>query len=114
MVERVRARFVRISPRKVRPVIDLIRGKTVDKALSILAFTPKRAAGILIRILNSAVANVKQAKSGIDVDELYIKEIFCDKGPTKTFRRWRPRARGRATRIIKGVSHITLVLNERE
>ena len=103
------ARYIRISPRKARYVADLIKGKKVEEALDILTFTPRKASSIISRVLKSAVANASQNES-IDVDTLYIKRIFVDGGPI--LKRFRPRAMGRANRIRKRTSHITVVLDE--
>lgn len=103
------ARFIRISPRKVRIVAENIKGQPVEKAVNLLTFMPKKAAGILLKTLKSAVANAEQ-NQGVDVDTLYVKRIFVDEGPT--MKRWRARAQGRAYRINKRTSHITVVLDE--
>jgi len=105
------ARFVRISPRKVRLVMDQVKGKRVEEALNMLAFSPKKGARILRNLINSAVANAENNHE-MDVDKLYIKRIYADEGPT--MKRWRPRALGRATRIRKRTSHLTVVLDESE
>jgi large subunit ribosomal protein L22 len=102
------ARFIRISPRKIRLVMDQIRGKNVGEALNILSFAPLKGAYILKKLIDSAVANSEQ-NANIDVDSLYIKRIYADEGPI--LRRWRPRAHGRATRIRKRTSHLTVVLD---
>ena len=102
-------RYVRISPRKARLVTELVKGKPVEEALTILRFVPKKAARLVDKTLRSAVANAEQ-NPNIDVDTLYIKRIFVDGGPT--MKRWRPRAMGRATKIIKRTSHITVILDE--
>jgi len=104
-----RARYIRISPRKTRLVADMIRGKTADAARKTLLFTPKSAARVLKKVLDSAVANAEN-KGDIDVDTLYVKRIFIDQGPV--WKRYRPRAMGRATLIRKKTSHITIVLDE--
>jgi len=104
------ARYVRVSPRKVRLVMDQIRGKKVEEALNLLSFASQRAAKILIKLINSAVANAQQS-SDIDVDKLYIEKIFADEGPI--LKRFRPRAMGRATGILKRTSHLTVVIDER-
>ena len=109
METRAVAKFVRISPRKIRLVMDQVRGKKVGEALNQLSFTPKRGARILKKLLNSALSNAEQT-SNVDVDALYIKTIFADEGPT--LKRWRPRALGRATRIRKRTSHLTVILDE--
>ena len=103
------ARQIRISPQKARLVADLIRGKDVETALNTLRFMPKKAARILTKVVESAVANASQTEA-IDVDTLYIKKIFIDGGPM--LKRIMPRAQGRATRILKRSSHITVVLDE--
>ena len=102
-------RYVRIAPRKARLVTELIKGKPVEEALTILRFVPKKAARLVDKTLRSAVANAEQ-NPNIDVDTLYIKRIFVDGGPT--MKRCRPRAMGRATKIIKRTSHITVILDE--
>ncbi|MFT5430868.1 MAG: large subunit ribosomal protein L22 [Myxococcota bacterium] len=100
---RATGRFVGIAPRKARIVADMIRGKNVPEALEILAFTPRRGAVILRKILFSAVASAKEQNLG-DVDKLVVNKIMVDKAANQ--RRWRPRAMGRATRINKFTSHI--------
>ena len=102
-------RYVRIAPRKARLVTELIKGKPVEEALTILRFVPKKAARLVDKTLRSAVANAEQ-NPNIDVDTLYIKRIFVDGGPT--MKRWRARAMGRATKVIKRTSHITVILDE--
>ncbi|MCD6528358.1 50S ribosomal protein L22 [bacterium] len=104
-------RYLRIAPRKVRLVADLIRGKTADEAQTILNFTTKKAAKPLLKLLKSAIAN---AKHNFQMDEgnLYISKITVDEGPK--YKRWRARARGQAAEIQKKTSHITLVLDEIE
>ncbi|MFH0812365.1 MAG: 50S ribosomal protein L22 [Pseudomonadota bacterium] len=103
------ARYIRMSSRKARYVADLIRGKKVEDALDVLAFTPRRASDTVSRLLKSAIANAGQNES-IDVDTLYVKKIFVDEGPM--LKRFRPRAMGRAARIRKRTSHITVILDE--
>jgi large subunit ribosomal protein L22 len=110
METRAVARFVRISPRKVRLVMDQVRGKKVEEALNMLSFAPQRGAWILKKLINSAVANAEQ-NSNTDVDSLYLKGLYADQGPT--LKRWRPRALGRATKIGKKTSHLTVILDER-
>ena len=102
-------RYVRIAPRKVRIVTDLVKGKSAEEALTLLKFLPKKAAGLVGKTLQSAVANAEQ-NPNIDVDTLYIKRIYVDEGPT--MKRWRARAMGRATRLLKRSSHITIILDE--
>jgi large subunit ribosomal protein L22 len=103
------AKFVRISPRKIRLIMDQVRGKRVDEALNMLSFAPQKGAPILKKLINSAVANAEQ-NSGVDVDALFVKRVYADEGPT--LKRFRPRAQGRATRIRKRSSHLTVVLDE--
>ena len=110
METRAVAKFVRISPRKIRLVMDQVRGKQVGEALNMLSFAPQRGAGILKKLVNSAIANAEQNTS-VDVDSLYIMRVYADEGPT--LKRWRPRAQGRATSIRKRTSHLTVVLNEK-
>ena len=109
MEVRAVARFVRISPRKIRLVMDRIRGEKVEEAVNMLSFAPQKGARILKKLLDSAVANALE-NSGLDVDTLYVIRIYADEGPT--LKRWRPRAQGRATRIRKRTSHLTIALDE--
>jgi large subunit ribosomal protein L22 len=102
--------YLRMSPQKVRLVVDLIRGRAVEEALNILTFSPKAAARPLGKLLKSAVANA-DTKGGFDLDKLYVATATVDEGPT--WRRWLPRAMGRATRIRKRTSHVTIVLDQR-
>ena len=102
---------VRISPRKVRMVVDTVRGKSVSQAISILAFTRKKAAEPVQKLLRSAVANAAENHDIMDVDDLFIDRITVDEGPT--LKRFTPRARGRATPIHKRTSHIQIMLRER-
>lgn len=111
MQAKASARYVRISPRKARLVIDLIRGKEVGEAISILRHTPKAASPILEKIVNSAIANAEHNFS-MNPENLVISEAFVNAGPT--MKRFRPRAMGRASRINKRTSHITIVVNENE
>jgi large subunit ribosomal protein L22 len=101
--------YLRMAPRKVRLVTDLIRGRAVEEALNILTFTPKAAARPLAKLLRSAVANA-DVKGGVDLDKLVVREAFVNEGPT--WRRWLSRAMGRATRVRKRTSHVTLVLGQ--
>jgi large subunit ribosomal protein L22 len=105
-----KVRYLRISPRKVRQVIDLIKGKKVREASNILKFTPKKAASLLLKLLNSATSNATNKRRDIDVENMYIKECYADGGPV--LKRIRPRAMGRANRILKRTSHITIVLED--
>ena len=113
MISQASAKFQRISPRKARVIINLVRGRDAAEALQLLDFTPKAAAPIVKKLLASAVANARVAKPDVDVDALYVSKATVDKGPNSHMRRWRPRAMGRATRVVKGVSHIHLELDER-
>jgi large subunit ribosomal protein L22 len=110
MEARAILRYYRASPRKVRLVLDLTRGKYVGEALDILANTPKKPAQMLHKLISSAVENARQKDVNVDVDSLYVKDAFVDEGPT--LRRWIPRARGRATRIRKRTSHITIIISD--
>ncbi|TQL67126.1 LSU ribosomal protein L22P [Nocardioides albertanoniae] len=101
------ARFVRITPMKARRVVDLVRGLPVDEALSLLQFAPQAASETVYKVLESAIANAVSAE-GLDRDDLVVSVAMVDEGPT--MKRWRPRAQGRATRINKRTSHITLVV----
>ncbi len=104
-------RFARISPRKVRVVAELIRGKPVDKAINTLMYVMRGPAPILKKLLISAIANAEdKSKGSVDTDNLLVKEVVVDQGPT--LKRWRPRAMGRATRINKRTSHIRIVLDD--
>ena len=103
------ARQIRISPQKARLIADLVRGKDVASAIDTLRFMPKKGARILRKVIESALANASQNEA-IDVDTLYIKTIFIDGGPM--LKRIMPRAQGRANRILKRSSHITVVLDE--
>lgn len=105
------ARTVRIAPRKVRLVVDLIRGKQVGEAVAILRHTPKAASPVVEKVLKSAVANAEHNYE-LDPNNLYISEIFVDEGPT--LKRFRPRAQGRASAINKRTSHITVVVSEKK
>ena len=103
-------RWLRMSPRKVRLVIDTIRGTGVEEALNILTFSPKAASSPVAKLLRSAVANADNLEK-YDLDKLFVETAFVDEGPT--WRRWRPRAMGRATRVRKRTSHVTLILGEK-
>lgn len=101
---------VRLSPQKTRLVVDMVRGKAVQEALNILKFSPQRPADIVAKLVRSAVANAEQ-KGVADVDRLFVKAVFVDQGPA--LKRFMPRAQGRATKIRKPTSHITVVLDEK-
>ena len=103
-------KFARLSPQKTRLVVDMVRGKAVQEALNILKFSPQRPADIVAKLVRSAVANAEQ-KGIEDVDRLFVKAVFVDQGPV--LKRFMPRAQGRATKIRKPTSHITVVLDEK-
>lgn len=105
------AKYVRISPKKVRQVIDIVRNRPINEALLILRYLPKKAAKIVEKVLRSAIANAEN-NFNMNVDKLYIYRIFVDQGPT--LKRIRPRAMGRAYLIRKRTSHITVVVKEKE
>jgi len=111
MVKRAIARFVRVTPRKARTVVNAIRGRNVREALQILRFVQKDAAGPVLKVLESALANSKAADATLDVDHLVVARAVVQEGP-KSLKRWRMRAHGRATRIVKRMSHIEIVLGE--
>jgi large subunit ribosomal protein L22 len=101
------ARYTRITPMKARRVVDMVRGLPVDEALALLAFAPQAAAATVHKTLESAIANATSGE-GLDRDDLVVSVAMVDEGPT--MKRWRPRAQGRATRINKRTSHITLAV----
>ncbi len=103
-------KYLRRGPRKFRLVVDQVRGKTVQEALDILKFERKAGGIDVSKLIRSAVANASQ-KPGMNVDALYVKKIVVDQGPT--LKRFMPRARGSADRVLKSMSHITVVLDER-
>ena len=109
MEVRAVAKYMRVSPQKVRMLVDAVKGKPVETGLTSLKFMSQKAARIVEKVVRSAVANADQ-NPDIDVDALVIHNITVDGGPT--MKRWRPRARGRATRILKRTAHITVVLAE--
>jgi len=104
-----KTKMIRISPRKVRIVGDLIKKKNINEASGMLTYMPQKASFILKKLLDSAIANAKQKKY-VDIDNLYVKNVIVDGGPM--LKRFLPRAMGRATKIRKRISHITLVLDE--
>jgi large subunit ribosomal protein L22 len=116
MEAKAKARFVRVTPQKARRVVDLIRGKRADEAVAVLKFAPQAAAEPVLKTVQSAIANAtegaKRNSERLDPADLYISEVFVDEGPT--LKRFRPRAQGRAGRILKRTSHITVVVAERE
>ncbi len=109
MKVKAQAKYVRHSPYKVRLVLDLVRGLPVQEAEDLLRLTPRGATEPVVKVLKSAVANAEH-NHALDIDELVVAEAFADEGPT--LKRYRPRARGRATRIRKRTSHITIVVSD--
>jgi large subunit ribosomal protein L22 len=105
------ARFVRVTPMKARRVVDMVRGLPVDEALALLQFAPQAAAQTVYKVLESALANAETTE-GLDRGDLVVSVAQVDEGPT--MKRWRPRAQGRATRILKRTSHISLVVQPAE
>ncbi len=103
-------KYAKISPQKARQVVNFVRGKHVSKALELLRYTPKKGAKMVEKLINSAIANAEN-NFGMDIDELYVSEIFVDSGPV--LKRARFRARGRVARILKRTSHLTVVLAEK-
>jgi large subunit ribosomal protein L22 len=103
-------RHARISPQKCRLIADQVRGKPVEQALQILTFSPKKAAGIVKKVLESAIANAEH-NEGADIDELKVCKIFVDEGPS--MRRWKPRAKGRVNHILKRTSHVTVMVGDK-
>jgi len=103
------AKYIRISPQKVRKLVDAVKGKPVEEGLNTLKFMPQKAASIIEKTIKSAVANADQYPD-MDVDSLVIQNITADQGPT--LKRFKARARGRGTRILKRTAHITVILSE--
>jgi large subunit ribosomal protein L22 len=104
-------KYVRISPRKVRQVVDLIRGKKVNEALAILRYTPKRASEVVTKVVKSAAANAENNLQ-MEKDELFVTSCFVDQGPT--LKRFQPRAQGRADIMRKRTSHITIMVGDKK
>ncbi len=111
MESRASTRHVRIGPQKARLVVDLIRGKSVEDAIGVLEFNARRASIVVAKTLKSAIANAESTHN-VDVDTLYVKAAWVDGAQTQ--KRFLPRAHGRATRVIKRSSHITIVVDERK
>jgi len=111
MEARAIQRFVRITPRKCNQVLDLIRGQGVEQAQTTLQFTPKLGARIVQKVLKSAVANALH-ESKIRIEDLYVKEAIVGAGPT--LKRWLPRAQGRATPLLKRMSHVSIIVASKE
>ena len=108
MEARATAKYVRVTPRKADQVLDMIRGKRVDRATELLTFSPKHVARVIGKVLHSAVANAVAMEGKIKVEELRVKHAFAGAGPT--LKRFMPRAQGRATPLLKRTSHITVVV----
>jgi large subunit ribosomal protein L22 len=106
-----KATRVRVSPRKMRLVIDMVRGRDVQEAMGILQFTPNKAADDVFKTIKSARASAEN-NYDLNPDQLYVKTIFADDGPT--YKRFKPRARGRVNQILKRTSHLTVILAERD
>ncbi len=114
MEARASKKYARISVRKARVIVDLVRGRQVAEALDILKFTKKSGAPVVSNLITSAIASAQQKDDKVDLDALFVKLAFADKASDRFMRRWRPRAQGRATRIAKGMSHVTVVLGTEE
>ena len=116
MEARAQARFVRVTPMKARRVVDLIRGKSIPEAVALMRFAPQSASDPVLKVLNSAVANARfaadQTGTAFDEGELVVSSAYVDEGPT--MKRFRPRAQGRASRINKRTSHITVVVESQK
>ena len=106
-----RLKYARLSTQKCRLVCDQIRGLAVDKALDLLRFSKKKSAGLLIKVLESAIANAEH-NEGADIDELKVKRVFADQG--STYKRMHARAKGRGCRILKPTCHITIIVSDEE
>jgi large subunit ribosomal protein L22 len=113
MISQARARFQRISPRKARMVVNLVRGRNASEAIQILDFVKKAGAPFVKKLIASAVANARLVHPEVDADLLFVSRAMVDKAPNQHMRRWRPRAMGRATRVQKGSSHIVIELDRR-
>ncbi|MGW2091723.1 50S ribosomal protein L22 [Promicromonospora sukumoe] len=116
MEAKAQARFVRVTPQKARRVVDLIRGKQASEAVAVLKFAPQAASEPIRKVVESAIANARvkadRASERFDESDLFVSVALVDEGPT--LKRFRPRAQGRATRILKRTSHITVVLADKE
>jgi large subunit ribosomal protein L22 len=110
MEARAIAKYMRISPQKVRKLALVVKGKRAGDGLDILKFMPQKASGMVLKVIKSAVSNATTQYKDIDVDDLIIRNIYVDQGPS--LKRFRARARGRGTRILKRTSHITVILSE--
>ena len=112
MQARANSKYIRMSPRKMRRVLDLVRGKRVDQALDILHFTPKVASIPIEKTIRSAVANLGNLEEGqrLDLNQIYVKEAYVNEGPT--LKRFRPMSMGRAGRIRKRTAHLTIIIED--
>ena len=111
MEAKATAKYVRMSPTKLKPVTDLVRGKDLKEALAILKFTPGKGAELIEKVVKSAAANAEN-NFDLNPDELYVAEVYANQGPT--MKRWRAGAQGRASKILKRSSHIGVTLKEKE
>ena len=111
MQARAEAKYIRISPRKMKPIANLVRGKSVKDAQAILKFTPRKGAEIFLKVLNSAIANAEN-NHHMDVDTLIVKDIYANQGPT--MKRWNAGSMGRANPILRRSSHVGVVVAEKE
>jgi large subunit ribosomal protein L22 len=114
MEARASLKNARIATRKARVICDMVRGQHVAEAIDQLKFTRKAAAPLVSKLINSAISNAQQQNQDVDLDRLYVKTAYADEASDHFMVRWRPRAQGRATPIQKGMSHITVILAERE
>jgi large subunit ribosomal protein L22 len=105
------AKYIRVSPRKMKPIADIVRGKSVKDARAILKFTPNKGAKVFLKVLNSAVANAEN-NHDMDVEKLFVDEIFANQGPT--MKRWKAGSMGRANPIKRRSSHVGVVVSEKE
>ncbi|MCD6436089.1 MAG: 50S ribosomal protein L22 [Clostridiales bacterium] len=105
------AKYIRISPRKMKPIANLVRGKGIKEAQAILKFTPNKGAAIFLKVLNSAIANAENNHK-MDAEDLYVSEIYADQGPT--MKRWKAGSMGRANPIKRRTSHVGVVVSEKE
>ncbi|MBM7561800.1 50S ribosomal protein L22 [Fusibacter tunisiensis] len=111
MQAKAEAKYIRVSPRKMKPIADLVRGKSVKDAQAILKFTPRKGAEIFLKVLNSAVANAEN-NHHMDVETLIVKDIYANQGPT--MKRWKAGSMGRANPILRRSSHVGVVVAEKE
>ena len=107
-----KSRHIRQAPRKMRQVVDVVRGKNVQQAIKMLNYTNKKAAVFILKTINSAVSNLLSKEDSIDMDQLIIKSIVVDGGPV--FKRWKPAAYGRAVPRLKRTSHLTVIISNKE